>query len=188
MPSLFSSTRNTRPLWKDSLRAIRSDAPCRLTPSERQWLIQNDVVLILDLRTPEETAERPCAWALEPPFFYHNIPLSGGAAPASAEEAIAAYRNMADGAMWEAAALVEHAGHNVLFFCSAGKDRTGALAALLLARNGASRAEIVADYLASAENLGPELRQYAAAHPEIPLEVITPRAEYINAFLDALPF
>jgi len=38
------------------------------------------------------------------------------------------------------------AGNPILFFCRVGKDRTGVLAALLLACCGAKPEEIIADY------------------------------------------
>ena len=44
-------------------------------------------------------------------------------------------------------------GHAVLFHCAAGKDRTGVVAALLLAVLGVSRGDIVEDYLLSAASV-----------------------------------
>jgi protein tyrosine/serine phosphatase len=43
----------------------------------------------------------------------------------------------------------------LLFYCAAGKDRTGMVAALLLSCCGASEEEIVADYIRWAELGGP---------------------------------
>jgi protein-tyrosine phosphatase len=53
-----------------------------------------------------------------------------------------AYRAMLD-------LLLEPGRHALLFHCSAGKDRTGLGAALLLAALGAARETIVADYVAT---------------------------------------
>lgn len=39
MGSLLSSTRNTRSLFKDSLKFVRSDVPDNLTEDEVQWLL-----------------------------------------------------------------------------------------------------------------------------------------------------
>ena len=47
--------------------------------------------------------------------------------------------------------LAEPAAQPAVFFCSAGKDRTGVLAALLLAILGVPDAEIVADYALTGE-------------------------------------
>jgi protein-tyrosine phosphatase len=49
--------------------------------------------------------------------------------------------------------LLASDGKPVLFHCSAGKDRTGVAAALLLSALGVSREMIIKDYLASAENV-----------------------------------
>lgn len=37
-------------------------------------------------------------------------------------------------------------GHSVMFYCKAGKDRTGIVAALLLSVAGASEEQIIEDY------------------------------------------
>lgn len=45
-----------------------------------------------------------------------------------------------------------------LFHCTAGKDRTGLIAALLLSLSGVSHADIVEDYALTADRLGPLLQ------------------------------
>ena len=42
---------------------------------------------------------------------------------------------------------------NVLYFCNAGKDRTGVVSAILLYKSGKTRDYIVTDYMKSKENL-----------------------------------
>lgn len=69
------------------------------------------------------------------------------------------------------------AGRPLLFFCKAGKDRTGVLAALLLSLLGASDDAIVADYarsdawhhvaLAGIENDSRVVRPSTAAPPPL---------------------
>ena len=82
--------------------------------------------------------------------------------------------------------VAEKSMTNVLYFCSAGKDRTGVLSALLLSRAGASRQEIVFDYMQSADNLKDSLNKYVLAHPEVDIEIITPKEDYIYELLDYL--
>lgn len=55
----------------------------------------------------------------------------------------------------------------ILFHCSAGKDRTGAGAALILAALGVDHDTIIADYLASNEFLGDKYDAEIAARPEL---------------------
>ena len=79
-----------------------------------------------------------------------------------------------------------NADTNVLYFCNAGKDRTGVVSAVLLHRLGMSRAYIVEDYMKSRENLKDLLDAFARQFPEVDRAVITPHPEYMEGFLDWL--
>lgn len=187
MASLFHSTYNTRPLREGSLRYLRSDVPDRLNDEEVRWLERHGVTTIVDLRTPEEVSSRPCLWAQKKPFEYRNLPVTGGnAVPASPVAVVNSYLDMVDGNMERILEILEGTESNVLYFCMAGKDRTGVVSALLLSRMGASREEIVADYGKSADNLRELLQTVCRLHPELDPEVLEPRKETMEKFLDAL--
>ena len=75
-----------------------------------------------------------------------------------------------------------------LVFCTAGKDRTGLLVALLLEAIGVRRAEVVADYVRSGV-AGPAIRERMYARfgdraPHVPDEMFTAPASVIEATLD----
>lgn len=72
---------------------------------------------------------------------------------------------------------------NVMFFCTAGKDRTGVVSALLLKRLGASEDIIIDDYMKSKDNLKKMLNAYVKDHPETDIDIIIPREENIKAVL-----
>lgn len=93
---------------------------------------------------------------------------------------------MVDDAMWKIIDLIECSKTNVLYFCSAGKDRTGVVSALLLLRMQVDKKTIIEDYLQSADNLRELLQAYAAENPMIDIEVITPHASYMEEFLNML--
>ena len=80
--------------------------------------------------------------------------------------------------------LIWNAPSNVLYFCNAGKDRTGVVSAILLCRAGMRREYIVRDYLESGNNLKSLLDSFARQFPEIDSAVITPQSRYILEFLD----
>ena len=63
MGSLLQSTRNTRALPAGTLRFIRSDVPERLTGAEIQWLLDNHITTVVDLRSDEEMSQKPCCLA-----------------------------------------------------------------------------------------------------------------------------
>ena len=55
----------------------------------------------------------------------------------------------------------------VLYYCSAGKDRTGLMSALILHALGASRETIIEDYLYSTENLRPYWSRFIDSEPNM---------------------
>ena len=74
---------------------------------------------------------------------------------------------------------------NVMYFCNAGKDRTGAVSAILLHKLGYDREYIINDYMQSAENLREMLEAFSVQRPEV-RDIITPDRRYIEEFLDWL--
>ena len=184
MVSLFSTTRNTRPLLPDSLRYIRSDVPDRITRQEMQWLIDNGITTIIDLRTDAESREKPCPLAPDSRFRYQCLPVTGGnRVPATPADVPESYITMADPQMAHIIRTILRAPDNVLYFCNAGKDRTGVVSAILLRHLGYPDGYIVEDYLKSADNLRQLLDEYVSRFPEVDREVITPKASYMEAFL-----
>ncbi len=78
MSSLFQSTRNTRVLPTGTMRYIRSDVPENLTAKEMQWLLDNHITTIIDLRSKEEAARTPCCLKEQSGFRYVHLPVTGG--------------------------------------------------------------------------------------------------------------
>ncbi|MDO4864831.1 MAG: tyrosine-protein phosphatase [Ruminococcus sp.] len=186
MSSIFTSTLNTRPILPDSLRFIRSDALFSPTVDELGWLRYNGVTTVVDLRSEDEARACPTKLAEAEGFTYMNMPVTGGnAVPESAADVPRSYVAMLDEQMDAIIAAIMSAKTNVLYFCSAGKDRTGVVTAVLLQRLGCDEDYIIADYMQSAEELRPMLEAYAASGAA-ELGVITPRPENIRAVLDEL--
>ena len=76
-----------------------------------------------------------------------------------------------------------NAASNVMYFCTAGKDRTGVVSALLLKRLGISEEVIVEDYMKSKDNLLDMLTSYVKNHPEVDIDIIIPQEENIRQVL-----
>lgn len=187
MGSLLPSTRNTRALPVGSLRYIRSDVPEKLTGAEVQWLLDNGITTVVDLRSEEETLQRPCCLAERDGFRYVRLPVTGGGGtPRSLEHLYAVYRQMLDETMEKIVDAIMNAGSNVLYFCTAGKDRTGVVSAVILKRLGFSDEAIIEDYMKSKDNLMEMLTDYAQAHPEVDLEIIVPHRKNMEQFLQYL--
>lgn len=183
--SLFKTTKNTRYLLPENHRYIRSDVPDGLTSEEENWLLENNFLTVVDLRQKEEWEARKCPLEDNGHFKYYHLPVTGGNIIPEAPCMVArSYINMVDERMWEIIGIIENADSNVIYFCSAGKDRTGVVSALLLTRMGIGREYIVEDYVKSAENWEEALRVYARENPDIDVEVVTPRKAYMEEFLD----
>lgn len=185
--SLLSSTKSTRAILPHSLRYLRSDVPASLTEEEIEWLLANNVRTLIDLRTKEDLSEKPCCLSVDKRFTCLHMPVSGGdTIPESPDMVPQSYYSMVDDNMLAIINTIEGAKTNVLYFCNAGKDRTGVVSALLLRNEGFDNAYIIEDYRKSADNLREMLLSYKSAHPQIDLDIITPKREYMEGFLRLL--
>jgi len=157
--------------WRSLLRA---DDLVQLTPAGIRALLEYGIGTILDLRWPAEAARQPCPLtATASHIRYEAIPLLTG----SEEEWRLRCRDPGK-ELWKCAVL-EHVGAELrqvlafiaaappeplLFHCVAGKDRTGLLAALLLALADARPDAIARDYALSAQMLR---EGYLRRYPDI---------------------
>ena len=71
----------------------------------------------------------------------------------------------------------------MLYFCGAGKDRTGVVSAVILKKLGCSDEIIIDDYMETKDNLMGFLTSYAAEHPEIDINIIVPNEDNIRRVL-----
>lgn len=187
MSSLLKSTRNTRALPIGSLRYIRSDCPKDLSDDEVQWLINNGITTIVDLREKKEYEKSPCRLETEEGFDYYHLPVTGGGdTPKSPEAVSAVYLGMLDEQMDLIIKTIMNANTNVMYFCGAGKDRTGVVSAIILKKSGFSDDVIIEDYMKTKDNLMDFLISYVNEHPEVDLKTIVPNEENIKKVLNVL--
>src|SRR5580658_2812397 len=166
--------------WRSLLRA---DDLAQLTTAGLEALREYAVVTVLDLRWPEEAARYPSPVPMALPHIrYERVSLLTH----TEDEWRLRSRDVAK-ELWKCVVL-EHVRfelHRVLsfiaaappqpllFHCVAGKDRTGLIAALLLALADATPAAIAEDYAVSASNLREGyLKRYADAEPARILEAL----------------
>lgn len=185
MKQIFENTLNTRPILTNSFKFIRSDVPAQVSEAEKEWLLSENITTIVDLRTEQERSRKECPLAKDGRFQYYCMPVTGGSAvPQSVDEVSASYIHMVDAHLYKTIDLIQGCEPNVLYFCNAGKDRTGVVSAVLLYELGMSAEFIVADYMKSKTNLRDMLESFAKMNPEINIEVITPQERYIREFLE----
>ena len=187
MASLLQSTLNARALPLGSLHYIRSDYPGNLTDQEVKWLLQNDVTTIVDLREEKEYMVKPCRLEGEDGFSYYHLPVTGGGDTPESPEAVAGtYLAMLDEKMDKIIHTIMGAKSNVLYFCGAGKDRTGVVSAIILKKLGCSDQIIIEDYMETKDNLMGFLTLYVTEHPEVDINTIIPNENNIKRVLEAL--
>ena len=96
------------------------------------------------------------------------------------------YRQMVDEKMDKIIDTIMNTQSNVMYFCTAGKDRTGVVSAIILKRLGFSDEVIIDDYMKSKDNLMEMLMAYVRIHPEVDIEIITPHKENMEQLLKQL--
>lgn len=150
----YDTARGSQTAWR---RFLRADSPHALTEDGQARLQAEGLSTVIDLRTSAEVAQKPNPFAQRPGVRYVHHPLFTALAPAelagSADGAcplIGFYHGALDErheALREIMTLIAGAGDGaVMFHCTAGKDRTGLVAALLLGLAEVSAEDIVADY------------------------------------------
>ena len=189
MPSLLQSTLNTRPLPTGDMRFIRSDCPEKLTDEEVAWLLQNHVSTVVDLREKNEYERKPCCLEAEDGFTFYHMPVTGGGdPPKSPADVASAYLGMLDKQMDKIIQTILDAKSNVLYFCGAGKDRTGVVSAIILKKLGFDDQTIIDDYMQTKENLLGFLTDYVKEHPQVDINTVIPNENTIRTVLDADAF
>ena len=149
--------------------------------------MENHIITIVDLRSDEEAAEKPCILKEQKGFRYFHLPVTGGGdTPKSLEHLHTIYQQMVDEQMERIVDTIMNAGTHVLYFCTAGKDRTGVVSAIILKRLGFSDEEIIDDYMQSKDNLMDMLAAYADTHPAVDLEIIVPHRKNMEQLLEYL--
>ena len=188
-----------RPLrWR---RIFRSDHLGALSEADRRRLAELGLAAALDLRGEDESAATPYAiegvtrhaLAIEPSVVsrLQEEHAAGRALDAAlaAEMMRELYERLVQDHVDRYAALFDHllaARAPLVFHCTAGKDRTGVAAALVLLALGVPRETVMQDYLLTNEVFKPPW----APRPDMPPEVMRAlwgvQAEYLDAALEMI--
>jgi protein-tyrosine phosphatase len=175
-------------------RLFRADGLNKLTPSDLGQLTDLGLTTVIDLRTTDEAEQRGSFPVEEVPVRYVALPLTD-VLPATEELPEwreAAYVATRYGAMVSEGGPVLTRAIDVLasadalpavVHCSAGKDRTGVLSALVLAFLGVPDETIVADYALSALAMDRLLERLKAEYPDAVDQV----ERYAPAILHVVP-
>ncbi len=134
---------------------LRSGRLWGLTQADCALLYDYGVRCVVDLRSPFETSGNPSALEGFPGVNYYNIPLNDqvhgaeGHFPSSLESLYRTLLGEQESMARIFQAFLEFPEDCVLFNCTAGKDRTGLTAMLLLKLAGVSDEDVILDYAAT---------------------------------------
>lgn len=150
-------------------RVLRADGLHRLDADGVGRLRQLGVTTIIDLRRDEELASQPNPFRDDTGVRYRNISLFEALAPSSMTAGnvlrdlyVQALTSRGERIVEVLTAMAEAPEGVVLFHCTAGKDRTGLIAALLLGLAGVEHATIVEDYALTKPLIAPAIEGFVA--------------------------
>ena len=196
--SLLETTLNTRDLGGYRIdgteeytkygRIVRSDAVTN--PSERDigFLRETGITTIIDLRCKEEVERKPHGLCNVEGFEYHNLSIyEGSDIPDSVEAVPASYFKIAhDPNMANVFKTIAEAKGGVLFGCSAGKDRSGVTAALILWLCGVRKSDIVFDYMRTKDNCKERFELIHQSYPDIDMNIVIPNENNMYSFMEMI--
>lgn len=182
-------------------RIFRSDHLGGLTAEDARQLSALGLTRILDLRGEMERTAAPCALReatvhslpIEPTVVQKLTDLIAAGRTLSRADVVAlmqdTYRGFVLHNTHRFAQLFSHllaSGEPTVFHCTAGKDRTGFAAALVLRSLGVDEENVMRDYLLTNERLKPRVPSRIDLAPEIVEVLWRVQPEFLDAAFEAL--
>ena len=146
-------------------RIYRSDGLDQLTDADLDVIAELGIKLVIDFRVDREVDQNPSRLPDHPELRRQRLPIGGDEVegksiveiirdgelkPYTIEEMAAVYERLLEEFAPTFGDVISHAtdpaSHPMVFHCTAGKDRTGLMAMLLLGALGVSDDDIVTDY------------------------------------------
>lgn len=192
--SLLETTLNTRDLGghitKDSKMTIfnriyRSDYG-KNPPNQKDinFLISKKITTIIDMRDIENKSNNNNFEKLDN-FNYVNYPIEEGSQiPKSIEDVPKSYLEIACSKnIKNILEKIADSDNGVMFFCSAGKDRTWVVTAIIFMLCDVIEEEIIKDYMISKECLKEKFEEIKNKFPNIDINIVIPHESYIINFI-----
>lgn len=193
-PSLLETTQNTRDLggyktndgkvtrWNS---LIRSDVQYHPSKSDFDYLKCHGITTIIDMRSRTDVAKKPSGFASAEGFYYLHCPVpEGGSIPEAKSAVPTMYLSIAcSPGISQVFREIANAERGVMFNCSAGKDRTGVVSAILLSHANAKEEDIIDNYVLTKEYGKERLALVHHNFPDIDMNLVTPQEDFIREFL-----
>lgn len=192
--SLLSTTQNTRDLGgymtkegtltkEDSI--LRSDVQNFPSEEDIEYLKVRGITTIIDMREKTAVDRKPSSFAGKEGFKYFNFQINQWSdVPRSIEEVPKSYMDIASSKeMTDVFRCIANSEAGVMFNCTAGKDRTGVVAAILLCHAGVRDMDIIENYVLTKEYGKQRLELVHKNFPELDMNIITPCEIFMEEFL-----
>lgn len=194
LSSLLKTTQNTRDLGgyrtKDGRGTkqeviLRSDVQNYPSEEDFVFLKTRGITTIIDMRGAKDVARKPSGFAGKEGFEYHNFQIDeGSGVPESVEAVPKSYMNIASAKqMPNVFKCIANSKSGVMFNCTAGKDRTGVVSAILLLHVGVSDKDIIDNYVLTKEYGKERLELVHKNFPDIDMNIVTPCEMFMEEFL-----
>jgi protein-tyrosine phosphatase len=145
---------------------LRADSLHALSPASQAKLLEYGLKTVIDLRTSQEILQEPNPFANHEGVRYVHISLfeeimknQNTSTMLSLESIYIAALDHCQAAIREVLEILATSQSVTLFHCTAGKDRTGIISALLLANAGVRNETITQDYSLTEEYAKPLLER-----------------------------
>jgi len=163
--------------WTRPQLLYRADGPHALTAVDVNNLAHMGIATVIDLRTTSEVEQRGCYSAVISDVVEYHLPMidvlpDTDELPGWVDPAIVAgrYREMLDegeDVIAEVLAILsDPIAYPAVFHCSAGKDRTGIIAAVILGLLRVPDDTIIADYALSEAPMTRLVEHYKRQYPD----------------------
>ena len=192
--SLLRTTLNTRDLGGHRTadgrvtarnRVWRSDHPLDPDPEDVRLMLDKGITTVIDMRDEVRVSQKPNGLTGRPGFTVYNFPvLEGSTLPESVEAVPGSYLKIACAPnMKNIFGTIAEAERGVLYNCSAGKDRTGVVTAVLLMHCGVSDEEIVEDYMLTKVCNQKRFEMIRERFPDMDMNIAVPRESFMRDFM-----
>ncbi len=192
--SLLKTTQNTRDLggyiknndkFTKEKVLLRSDVQNYPSEEDYAYLKKHGITTIIDMRGAKDVARKPSGFAGKEGFEYYNFQIDeGSGVPESVAAVPKSYVDIASAkAMPEVFRCIANTASGVMFNCTAGKDRTGVVSAILLLHAGVNDKDIIDDYVLTKEYGRERLELVHKNFPGIDMNIVTPCEMFMKEFL-----
>jgi len=185
--------------YSRSHKYIRAASPAQASLEDIQRLKEYGVKVVVDLRSDFEKEHQKNPFALDPDIDYYEVNLFDSKKVQVVPQEVKHYQDLGGVYIYMLEAMkhkfkqlfqifAKYSYEGVMFHCSAGKDRTGMTAALLLDLIGCHEYDIVKDYSESYENnmaINEQLVQMMENNKEAQ-QFLKSSPRYMMEFLDYL--